>query len=196
MNMMVEKNGLLKVHRLMKKASKAPAARKYKWWQAVAALVVVTVIGAMQSGSRQRTDKKYRQDNKQAPWAPPAWLFGPAWTINNIFLLWGLLKILNNKQLKNRNTLLALQGGIWAIFLSFGYVYFRKGSPVLATIWTQTDAGLATASIISALRSDKQLAIAYLPLFAWTWFASSLSAYQALNNPDPALHTPPLIEKL
>jgi tryptophan-rich sensory protein len=196
MNLIVEKDGLLKVRQMVSKAAAAPVSGKYKWWHAAAALVVVTLIGALQSGSSKHTRKFYQRKNKQAPWAPPAWLFGPAWTVNNIFLLWGLVKILNNKGLRDRLPLLALQGGIWAIFLSFGYVYFRKGSPVLAEVWTQTDAALATASIIAALRSDKKLAIAYLPLFAWTWFASSLSAYQALKNPDPLLGTPPLIDKL
>ncbi len=190
MNMVVEKSGLLKVRQMVEKAVKEPVAGKYKWWHAAAALVVLTLVGALQSGSRKRTRKFYQKDNKQAPWAPPAWLFGPAWTVNNIFLLWGLLKILNDKGLKGRSTLLGLQGGIWAIFLSFGYVYFRKGSPVLAEVWTQADAALATASISTALRADKKLALAYLPLFAWTWFASSLSAYQALKNPDPVLGTP------
>ena len=192
--MVVEKDGMLKVRTLVKKAVKAPADGKFKWWQAALALVVVSVIGALQSGSRSKTRKLYQKKNEQAPWAPPAWLFGPAWTVNNVFLLWGLLRILNNKDMANRHTLLGLQGGIWLIFLSFGYVYFRKDSPVLAEIWTQTDAALATASMITALRSDKNLAVAYAPLLAWTWFASSLSAYQALKNPDPLFNTMPLID--
>jgi tryptophan-rich sensory protein len=194
MEMVVEKNGLLKVKQLVKKAGNAPANGKFKWWQAALALVVVSVIGALQSGTKSNTRKFYEKRNEQAPWAPPPWLFGPAWTVNNIFLLWGLLKILNNKDLPNRPLLLSMQGGIWVIFLSFGYVYFRKGSPILAEVWTQADAILASASFRTALRSDKKLAVAYAPLLAWTWFASSLSAYQALKNPDPVFHTNALVE--
>ncbi len=189
MKMTVEKNGLLKVKGFAKKAGNAPANGKFKWWQAALALVVVSVIGALQSGSRSSTRKFYQNKNEQAPWAPPSWLFGPAWTINNIFLLWGLVKILNNKDLPNRPLLLSLQGGIWVIFLSFGYIYFRKGSPILAEVWTQADAALATASFRTALRSDRKLALAYAPLLLWTWFASSLSGYQALKNPDPLFST-------
>lgn len=187
--MVIEKDGLLKVKSMVKKAAKAPSSGKFKWWQAALALVAVSVIGALQSGTKSVTRKTYQKKNEQAPWAPPAWLFGPAWTVNNIFLLWGLVKILNNKNLPNRPALLSMQGGIWAIFLSFGYVYFRKGSPILAEIWTQADAALATASFRTALRSDKKLAVAYAPLLLWTWFASSLSGYQALKNPDPVFDT-------
>jgi len=194
MEMMVEKDGLLKVKGLVKKAVSAPEKGKVKWWHAALVLAVVTLIGALQSGSRKSNEKFYEQQNDQAPWAPPAWLFGPAWTVNNIFLLWGLVKILNNKDLPNRKLLLSLQGGIWAIFLSFGYVYFRKGSPILAETWTQSDAILATASIVAALRADKKLAVAYAPLLLWTWFASSLSAYQAIHNPDPLFNTQAIVD--
>jgi len=182
------------VKRLVNRALSAPAGGKYKWWHGLLALTAATIIGVLQSGSTSRTRKLYQKKNEQAPWAPPAWLFGPAWTVNNLMLMWGLVKILNDKEMPNRTALLSLQGGIWAVYLSFGYVYFRKGSTVLAEIWTQSDALLATASLVTAIRSRKKMALAYLPLFVWTWYASSLSAYQVLKNRDPYLRLPPAIK--
>lgn len=167
---------------------------KYKWWQVALALVVVTVIGSLSVGSKKKTRRIYQQEKEQAPWAPPAWLFGPAWTFNNIFLVWGLMRILNNPHMQHRNRLLLLQALIWSDFLTFGYVYFRKGSPILAEIWTQGDALLATSSFLTALKADKKLSIAYLPLLLWTWFASSLSGFQALKNPDPVFGTSAVTE--
>ena len=86
-----------------------------------------------------------------------------------------------------------LQMGIWAIFFSFGYVYFNKKSPVLAAIWTLSDMGLAITSFVLAYRYDKKIAYHYLPLLAWTPFAGSLAGYQALKNPDPLLKTRALL---
>lgn len=189
----ISDKGIDEVRRMAKKAMAAPVGRKYKWWHGVLALAAVTIVGVLQSGRKADTRKMYKRKNEQAPWAPPAWLFGPAWTANNIMLIWGLIKILNDKNLANRTVLLGLQGGIWAIYLSFGYVYFRKGSTILAEIWTQADALLATASLVTAIRSNKQLVPAYLPLVAWTWYASSVSAYQVVRNPDPYFHTAPAI---
>ena len=167
---------------------------EYKWWQGALALIVVTAIGALSAGSKKKTRKIYEKQQKQAPWAPPAWLFGPAWTLNNIFLVWGLRRILNNTDMPNRKKLLLLQALIWADFLTFGYVYFKKGSPILAEAWTQTDALLALVSFFIALKSDKKLSYAYVPLLIWTWFASSLSAYQALYNADPVFGTKALLK--
>ncbi len=163
--------------------------KKYKWWQGAIALLVVSIVGGLSAGSKKKTKEVYEVREEQAPWAPPRWLFGPAWTFNNAFLIWGLLRILNNEGLKDRKELLALQALIWADFFTFGYVYFKKGSPILAEIWTQADAVLATKSFITALKADKKLAWAYLPLLIWTWYASSLSSYQVLKNDDTFFHT-------
>ena len=64
---------------------------------------------------------------------------------------------------------------------------------MLAALWTMTDTMLAAASFIIALRRNKQLAWRYLPLLAWTGYASSLAGYQALKNKDVLLNTPPLL---
>ncbi|MBS1585036.1 MAG: tryptophan-rich sensory protein [Bacteroidetes bacterium] len=189
MDTVISQGYLKEVKGLVSRALSAPAAGKYKWWHGVLALAAVTIVGVLQSGRKTDTRKMYKRKNEQASWAPPAWLFGPAWTVNNIMLLWGLIRILNDKSLSNRTLLLGLQGGIWGIYLSFGYVYFRKGSTILAEVWTQTDAILATASLVTAMRSNREIALAYLPLFVWTWYASSVSAYQVLKNPDPYFHT-------
>ena len=86
-----------------------------------------------------------------------------------------------------------LQMAIWAIFFSFGYVYFNKKSPILAAIWTLSDMGLATRSFVLAYQYDKKIAYHYLPLLGWTSFASTLAGYQALKNPDPLLKTRALL---
>jgi len=88
-----------------------------------------------------------------------------------------------------RTKLLRLQAGIWLIFISFNYIYFNKKSTLLAAAWTNTDAVLAVASFITALKTDKTLAGMYLPLVTWTSFASTVADYQAIYNKDQFLKT-------
>ncbi|MBW4890687.1 tryptophan-rich sensory protein [Mucilaginibacter sp. HMF5004] len=165
-----------------------------KWWQVILIAVGASAIGGLASGVNDKKEKKlYNVKLKQAPWAPPAWLFGPAWTFNNIFLLLGLQSIIRSDT-NEKQKLLLMQGAIWAIFFSFGYVYFNKRSTVLAAIWTMGDAALATASIILALKGDKKLSLYYLPLLLWTAFATTLATYQALYNTDPVLGTKALLK--
>lgn len=55
------------------------------------------------------------------------------------------------------------------------------------------DAVLATASLILALKKDKNLALDYLPLVLWTGYASTVADYQVLKNPDPVFNTKALL---
>jgi len=165
-----------------------------KWWQLALIAAGVSFIGGLSGGVPKKEERQlYNKKTKQAPWAPSAWLFAPAWTFNNFFLIKALIKILN-KDITQKRKLMLLQGVIWAIFFSFNYVYFRKKSPILAAAWTMSDAVLATASFIIAMKDDKKLALDYLPLVLWTGFASTLADYQALKNPDPVFKTPALLK--
>jgi tryptophan-rich sensory protein len=151
----------------------------------------VAGLASFRSGKAER--RLYNHTLKQAPWAPPPWVFGPAWTVNNFFLLKGLDKLLASDDLEDRKTLLRLQAGMWAIFFSFGYIYFNRKSPLLAALWTVSDAVLAVTSFTRTFKKDKELSFTYLPLISWTTFASTFAAWQALKNPDPLLKTKALI---
>jgi benzodiazapine receptor len=162
--------------------------RKFSWWQIALITTGVSLLGSISSLMSSKNEQKlYQKKLKQAPWAPPAWIFGPAWTFNNFFLLQGLKRILENEKLPGRKKLLLLQGIIWTIFFTFNYLYFKKKSTVLAAIWTQADAVAALASFLIAMKGDKKLSANYLPLVLWTWFASTLAHYQALKNDDEFL---------
>jgi tryptophan-rich sensory protein len=159
--------------------------KKLNWWQLALLSIAVSAIGGLASGRRKKKERKvYDVELKQAPWAPPGWIFGPAWAINNFFILSALQKILNSDDPQKRR-LLAMQAAIWAIFFSFGYIYFNKKSPILAAVWTVSDALLAGVSVLTAGRLDKKIALKYVPLLLWTGFAGSLAIYQTLHNRDP-----------
>ncbi|MBB1284933.1 tryptophan-rich sensory protein [Flavisolibacter sp. BT320] len=167
--------------------------KEIKWWQVALATIAVSVLGGLSTGTTKRTERKlYNRKLKQAPWAPPAPVFGPAWTLNNFFLLLALKRLLEDKTISKRKRLFIKQAAIWTIFFTFGYVYFKKKSPVLAAVWTLSDLALALTSILDAWKTDKKLAANYFPLLGWTGYAGSVALYQALKNPDPVTHTPAL----
>lgn len=158
---------------------------KLPWWQIALIAVALSAIAGLASRQSSKNEADiYTKELKQAPWAPPGWLFGPAWTTINIFLLLALQRLLQS-DISGKKKLIILQSLIWVVFFTFGYVYFNKKSPVLAAVWTMSDAALAAASFIISYKADKKLAYYYLPLLLWTVFASTVAGYQALNNPDP-----------
>ena len=164
-----------------------------KWWQVALISVAVSALGSLSALMSSKKQKKLYTDKlEQAPWSPPAWVFAPAWTLNNYFLLRALRRIIES-DLPERRKLLLLQAGIWVVFFSFNYAYFKKKSPILADIWTMTDTVLSVASLILSAKADKRLAVNYVPLTLWTLFASTLAGYQVLKNPDPVFGTKALI---
>lgn len=168
--------------------------QKLRWWQVVIIALIVTAIGGLSSMQSDTVDRKlYTEQLLQAPWSPPGWLFGPAWTFINIFLLIALQKILN-ANISNRKQVLILQVCIWCIFFTFGYVYFNRRSSVLAAIWTIVDAIFAISSYLMLIKNEKKIAYHYLPLIIWTVFASTVAGYQALKNPDPVFNTEAILD--
>ena len=174
--------------------SRITATGKLRWWQVALIAIAVSALGSLSAIMPSKKQKKlYNNKLEQAPWAPPSWVFAPAWTINNFFLIRALESVLK-RDIDGKQKLLLLQAGIWAVFFSFNFVYFRKKSPLLAAIWTMSDNIMAIASMLISARADKKLSLNYLPLVLWTSFASTLADYQAVKNPDPVFDTKALID--
>lgn len=165
-----------------------------KWWQIAILSVVVSALGGLSGGLSSKKERKlYTKKLEQAPWAPPGWVFAPAWAFNNYFLIKALQNILDSS-LSEKRKVLILQAFIWAIFFSFNYIYFNKKSSILAAIWTMGDAVLAISSFLILVRKDKKTALNFVPLILWTVFASTVADYQVLKNPDPVFNTKALLD--
>ena len=166
---------------------------KLKWWQVGLISLGASLLGRLiGQTTKKQQEKMYEKKLVQAKWAPPSWIFGPVWAINNYFILSALVRILTH-DVPNKNNLLLLQAGIWSLFFSFNYVYFKKKSPILAAVWTTADSAFALLSMLAAFKADKKTALNYLPLVLWTGFASTVADYQALKNPDPIFRSKALL---
>lgn len=163
---------------------------QYRWWHGLAFGIAANLISALNTG-RRADDRQYYEGLRQAPFAPPGWVFGPAWAINNISVLWGNLRLLNLPEATpHRRTILGLQGASWAIYSSFSYVYFNKRSPILACTWTSGMYLLTIISILLTSKIDRKIALSLATLFVWLSLATPVAAYQMIYNPDPLLDTP------
>src|SRR5579863_5413088 len=79
--------------------------QRWRWYHGAIFYIFVQVltfdlagIATVATGQKVKSlrdtfgDVSYFRELKQAKIAPPSWVFGPAWTINNISTIWGALQ--------------------------------------------------------------------------------------------------------
>lgn len=151
--------------------------------------VPILTLGLLAGGAvaGRPDDPTYYRSLKQAPFAPPSWAFGPAWTIAKLGASAAAVRAARSVRGRDRRTLTALAAADAAIFVTFSFVYFRKRSPVLAAVWTVADAAVTAAALPLLARNDRAAAAGLIPQAAWLALATPTGIYQALANPDPYL---------
>lgn len=175
--------------------------RRWRWYHGVAFYAVVQLLtfglSGLTSAVRGNTGKNAREAIfgdvsyfralKQAVVAPPSWVFGPAWTLNNVAAIWGLLRVLNKPEgTPGREEYLALQGVTWLDFVLFNAAYFSLRSPINAFVLTVIFFGLTVASgVVALLRlKDTAVALSLATTFVWLLIAATAATFQALWNHD------------
>lgn len=175
--------------------------RRWRWYHGVAFYTAVQLLtfglGGLTSAVRGNRDKSSREAIfgdvsyfralKQSVVAPPSWVFGPAWTVNNISAIWGLLRVLSKPdETPGRGEYLALQGVTWLDFVLFNAAYFSLRSPINAFVLTVIFFGLTIVSGVVALfrLKDTAVALSLATTFVWLIIAVTAATFQALWNHD------------
>jgi tryptophan-rich sensory protein len=184
---------------------------RWRWYHAAIYYVVVQVLTFGLSGLvsfargnkgkslREMTfgDVSYFENLKQAKITPPSWVFGPAWLVNNISVLWGIWHVLNKpQQTPGRTAYLALQGISWVDFILFNAAYFSLRSPLNALVLTIVMFLLTIMSGMVAIfrLKDTKVALSLATLFLWLIVALTAATFQALWNKDDFYQVGPFME--
>jgi tryptophan-rich sensory protein len=137
----------------------------------VSVCFLAAAIGARAS---IRADVFYQQ-LRLPEWAPPAWLFGPVWTL--LYLLMGVAAWLVWREHEFRNAAAAL--GLFFVQLaanalwSWIFCAWREGGWALADICLLL--ALIICTIFAFWRLNAMAATLLLPYLGWTAFATALN---------------------
>lgn len=184
---------------------------RWRWYHGAAFYVIiqaltfglsglVTLISGRKSDNLRDAvfgDVTYFKQLKQSKITPPSWVFGPAWTINNISVIYGTLRVLNKPEgTPGRETFLALQAATWLDFIAFNAAYFSLRSPINALVLTILFFLLTIASGFVAIfrLKDTKVALSLATLFCWLIIASTAAAAQVLWNKDDLYQVGPFVE--
>jgi tryptophan-rich sensory protein len=120
---------------------------------------------------------------QKAPFNPPAWVFGPAWTTLYFLMALSLFLILQKKLKKQKNFLIILFSAQLFLNFSWSVIFFGMHLPQAAFIeiiflWISI-----ALLIVDFWKFSKPAAILLMPYLLWVSFASILNLFVALLNP-------------
>ncbi len=121
----------------------------------------------------------------QPDWAPPIWLFGPAWTI--IFMLCtfsGTTAWLAARNSDAADTIIGLFALNGFLNLLWSFLFFRMHRPDLAVLEVGVLWSSIAALMVVSWRISRPAAVLLLPYLLWVSFAAMLNrAIVELNSP-------------
>ncbi len=128
--------------------------------------------------------KEIYADLDTPSWAPPAWLFGPAWTINDLARIYGDLDVLHRPPSRTRTAVLALEAVNWLAYAAYNPLLFGKRATKVSFGVALTQLAATTAAAIVGRKLGKRFLLGLAPTAAWLVFANALAAYVARHNHD------------
>lgn len=115
----------------------------------------------------------------QAPWTPPGWVFGVAWTLImvcfSIYLGYLFLKF-DSKKLRLAFVLQVFLNVIW------NYVFFNQHLVAVGLIVISALTVVICTFFFSNFKAIKNKSYLLLPYMIWLLIATSLNAYILFNN--------------
>jgi len=145
--------------------------RAFLFWLIPVALVQI-LAGLITSESIGR----WYNSLKKAPWNPPAWVFGPVWSLLYMMMVVAVWIISQSKSIKNKKNkayiLFCFQlffNGLWS------FLFFGLQNPGWALIDLVVLTILIALTFLSFYRINKKAGFLLLPYLLWTIYALSLN---------------------
>ena len=110
---------------------------------------------------------------RQPPWAPPAWLFGPVWTVLYTLMAIALWRVWRRRAAGSAPIVLFLIQ--LTVNAAWSWLFFRWHLGPVSFAWIMLLLALLVATVRVFWRVDHLAATLLLPYLAWVSFACALS---------------------
>lgn len=121
----------------------------------------------------------YAELNK-APWTPPGWVFGFAWT--TIMLCFSVYMATLYTKTKSVRTIITLYAIQWALNVAWNPIFFYLHKPIIGLIVIVALTSLVTYFLFRYRSLQKGYTLLLLPYVIWLFIATSLNAYVVFMN--------------
>ena len=121
----------------------------------------------------------YQSINK-APWTPPGWVFGAAWT--TIMICFAVFMAKGWELVENRQLFLALFLVQWVLNVAWSPVFFKFHAVLAGLIVISLLTVLVGYFLFAYAGKFKAWSLLLLPYFLWLLIATSLNGYIFFRN--------------
>lgn len=126
------------------------------------------------------TSSEWYTNLNQAPWTPPGWVFGAAWT--TIMLCFAVYMAYAWGATKNHSNLIALFAFQWVLNIAWNPAFFYFHQVLLGLILITSLTILVGYFLFAYWPQLKGKALLAAPYFIWLLIATSLNAYILFKN--------------
>lgn len=123
---------------------------------------------------------EWYQNLNKAPWTPPGWVFGAAWT--TIMICFAVFMAYAWQLNENRNLLIALFVLQWILNVSWNPVFFKFHQVAFGLFIIVLLTVLMGYFFFAYLPQLKVKTLLVLPYFIWLLVATTLNAYILVKN--------------
>lgn len=109
----------------------------------------------------------------QPPWAPPAWLFGPVWTVLYTLMAIALWRVWRARPVTSMPVMLFFLQ--LAVNAAWSWLFFRWHLGAASFAWIALLLVLLAATVLAFWRVDRPAAALLAPYLAWVAFACTLA---------------------
>lgn len=152
-------------------------APRRPWWRSGLALAgfVAFSMAAGASGAIWPVSGWYFEIARPS-WTPPAWVFGPVWTLLYILIGASAWRVWRRGGFRRDRMALAIFLAQWAFNFAWTGLFFGLKAPGAALVEIVVLFALIAAMIGRFKRHDALAAAMLLPYLAWVGYATSLNA--------------------
>jgi benzodiazapine receptor len=146
----------------------------------LALVFAVATVGGLASASGLR---HWYDGLEKAPWNPPGWVFGPAWTVFYVLMAvaaWLVARA--GLEETSVRTALVLYVSQLALNLAWSLLFFAARSPGWALVDIVALDVLVAVTLVAFWRIEPVAGWLLLPYLAWIVFATSLNAWVVMRN--------------
>lgn len=135
-------------------------------------------LGGVFTGSGVTSE--WYQSLYKAPWTPPGWVFGFAWTL--IMISFSIYMALLFRYEKKRNRVITLFSLQWILNVLWSVLFFYFKEPLLGMLDILVLTIIIGFFLVRYKKDMNFMSLWILPYFTWLLLATSLNGYILLFN--------------